>query len=329
MHRRDFLRTVGLGLGSLSTAAAAWSQPGKLLTVYVGYPAGGSPDLVARTVAPRLSQALQQKVIIDNRAGAGGGIAMDVLRKAPADGSALVLTPSPPLTINPFVYPRLAYNAFSDFTPVCRVVTFDLALAVPATHPAKTMREFVEWAKKNPNLASYGVPGLGSTPHFLGYLIAQASGIDYRVIGYRGGPQMSGDLIGGQLPSAIGVLSTFLQDHRTGKVRVLATAGASRSSLLPDVPTLAEALGTSAIRDVMTATEWYGLMAPAGTAPSVIASLNAAVEDVLREPKLVQQLTSQGHDPALLRGAAFGDLIRKDQDRWRAVVKESGFKLET
>lgn len=313
----------------MAASVGAWAQQGKTLTIYIGYPAGGSPDLVARTIAPRLSGQLKQNIVIENRPGAGGALAMDSLKKAPKDGTALALTPSPPLTLNPFVYPKLSYDAFEDFAPVGRVVTFDLALAVPASHPAKSMREFIEWARKNPDAALFGVPGLGSTPHFLGYLIGRAAGFDYRVVAYKGGPQLMSDLIGAQIPSAISVLSNFVQDHRSGRLRVLATSGSDRSTLLPEVPTLAQTFDAPAVREATTVIEWYGLMAPAGTPVESRERIHAAVVEVLKDKTISDTLTAQGHDPAPMPGPAFGEFIRKQQERWGSVVKESGFKLES
>jgi len=327
MNRRDFL-AQGTAFATAAVVTPAANAQSKPLTIYVGYPAGGSPDQVARTIAVRLGELLRTPVVVENRPGAGGALAMEAVKNGPKDGAALVLTPSPPVVLNPFVYPKLQYKV-TDFVPVGQAVTFDLALAVPATHPAKDLKQFIEWIKMNPKTASFGVPGLGSTPHFLGYLIGKAASAEYQVVGYRGGPQLMSDLLGAQIPSAISVLSNFVPDHRAGKLRVLATAGSHRSTLLPEVPTLAEFFNTPQLKDVVTLTEWYAFFAPAGTPQSVLAHIYGALEQVLSDKSIREALTAQGHDPAPQPASTLSETITRQQSRWRAIVKESGFKLES
>jgi len=331
MQRRELIRNVGLGLTALSTApfALAQTSAAKDLTIYIGYPAGGSPDLVARTISRRLGETLNRNVIVDNKAGASGQLVMNLLKSAPKDGSVLVLSPSVPVVMAPLLFPKLQYVPATDFVEVGRVVSFDLCLVVPASHPAKTAKEFLEWAKKNPEKAAYAVPGLGSTPHFLGYLLGKAGGFDFRAVAYRGGPQLMTDLIGGHVASAISVLANFVQDHRTGSLRVLATAGTQRSTLLPDVPTLAETFNTAALRDSTTATEWYSLFAPAGTPGATVQTIYSAIETTLKDKALYDTLVAQGHDPAPLPGPQLRVQINNAQERWRQVIKESGFKIDS
>lgn len=330
MQRRTFIRHAGLGLSALTAATATFGQDASKNTIlYVGYPPGGSPDLVARTISRRLGELLDRNIIIENRTGAAGNLAMEAVKHAPPDGSALVLSPSPPVVLAPLLYPKLPYRVPADFSFIGRVVNFELALVVHTNHPAKTAREFIEWARKNPANANYAVPGVGSTPHFLGYLIGKSGGFDYRVVGYRGGPQLMTDLLGGHVTSAISVLSNFVQDHRKGTLRVLATTGAQRSALLPEVPTLAEAFDMPAMREATTVVEWYGMLAPAGTPAPMLQKIYAAIADTMKDKAIHELLASQGHDPAPMPGPQFSDLVLQSQDRWGKVIKESGFKLES
>lgn len=331
MQRRELIRNVGLGLTAISTSSfsLAQSPAAKDLTIYIGFPAGGSPDLVARTISRRLGEILDRNVIVENRAGAGGQLVMSLLKSAPKDGSVVVLSPSPPVVMAPLLYPKLQYNPATDFVEVGRVVNFDLCLVVPASHPAKTAKEFLEWAKQNPAKATYAVPGLGSTPHFLGYLIGKAGDFDFRAVAYRGGPQLMTDLIGGHVSSAISVLANFVQDHRVGNLRVLATAGNQRSALLADVPTLGEAFSSQAMRESTTAVEWYSLFAPAGTPVATVQAVYSGIETTLKDKSLYDTLVSQGHDPAPMPGPQLKALIERAQERWRQVIKNSGFKIES
>jgi len=319
-------RTLALALlAALAVAApSARADVDKPVRLLVGFAPGGSADIAARLVADRIKDDLHQPVVVENRPGAGGRLVADAVKNAPADGSVLMLTPIVVTVLAPMVFSKLPYDPVADFAPVAQVANFQFALSVNASHPAKTMQELVAWYKANPTKANFGSPAPGSLPHFFGVMIAKGTGVELVHVPYNGGGPMMNALMGGeQLTAAIDTLVEQVELHRTGRVRILATSGATRSPLLPDVPTFAEA-GLAGIEG----TAWFGIYAPAKTPESTVRQLNAAINKALASAELRERLTKLGLEPA---GGSADDLaarMAQDSARWAPIVKASGFRAD-
>ena len=319
-------RTLALALlAALAVAApSARADVDKPVRLLVGFAPGGSADIAARLVADRIKDDLHQPVVVENRPGAGGRLVADAVKNAPADGSVLMLTPIVVTVLAPMVFSKLPYDPVADFAPVAQVANFQFALAVNANHPAKTMQELVAWYKANPAKANFGSPAPGSLPHFFGVMIAKGTGVELVHVPYNGGGPMMNALMGGeQLTAAIDTLVEQVELHRTGRVRILATSGATRSPLLPDVPTFAEA-GLAGIEG----TAWFGIYAPAKTPESTVRQLNAAINKALASAELRERLTKLGLEPAGGSAADLAARMAQDSARWAPIVKASGFRAD-
>ena len=302
-------------------ARADVDKPVRLL---VGFAPGGSADIAARVIADRIKDDLRQPVVVENRPGAGGRLVADAVKNAPADGSVLMLTPIVVTVLAPMVFSKLSYDPIADFAPVAQVANFQFALSVNASHPAKNMQELVAWYKANPTKANFGSPAAGSLPHFFGVMIARGTGVDLVHVPYNGGGPMMNALVGGdQIVAAIDTLVEQVELHRTGRVRILATSGASRSPLLPDVPTFTEA-GLAGIEG----TAWFGVYAPAKTPESTVRQLNAAINRALANGELRERLTKLGLEPAGGSPADLAARMAQDTARWAPIVKASGFRAD-
>lgn len=320
MHRRSLLKASAASLLA-PLHAVAQDKP---ITIVVGFSAGSAPDIAARFVANHLPGALDgRNVIVDNRPGAGGQLAFAALKQAPTDGSVLAFVPSNLLTIFPSIYSKLPYEA-KDVTPIVTACTFDFALVVSNDHPAKTLAEFVEWAKANPKQASIGNPGLGTPQHFFGWTFGRAAGVEFEAVPYRSTPQMAQEVAGGQVAAAIAAQPVFIELVRAGKLRMLATTGDTRSTVFPNVPTFAEA-GFPALRSV----EWFGFFGRAGTPQPVLDRFAKAVREVVQRNDVRAQLQGMGFTAVAHDAQWLNNVIRADFDRWADVVRRTGFKAES
>ena len=324
IDRRTLLSAAALGaLCPLSALAQALDQ----VKIYYGFPAGSAGDSVARRVAEKLGGTPYSKNpgFVENKPGAGGRIAVESLKAAPADGSVLTLALVSALSVYPYIYPKLAYRQ-DDVTPVSIGAIMFHGLAVGPAVPAevKTLKDFLAWAKANPAQASYGSPGAGSMPHLLGALLGMRAGVELKHVPYRGTVPSITDLVGGQIAAAMNPSGDYLQYMKTGRVRVLATSGKARSPYLPDVPTFSE-LG---FPDV-TVEEWFGFYAPAKTPAATIASASAAINAALRDKSVVDALALVG----LVAHGSTPQAMAADQkeefERWGPLVKQIGFTAES
>jgi tripartite-type tricarboxylate transporter receptor subunit TctC len=288
----------------------------------VGFPAGGSIDVVARLLVDQM-KGYAASMIVDNRPGAGGRIALDTLKGGDADGSMIILTPGDQITLFPHVYKKLGYSPLQDFIPVSTVCTVQFLLTVGPMVPAhvKTLADFVEWCRANPKLATYGTPGAGSRPHFLGVTLARGAGFEFVHLPYKGGAPAIQDLLGGQIPATISVISNALSHVQSGGLRALATTAPRRSSLLPEVPTVREA-GYPGLEAV----EWVGVFVPANTPAHIVTGLNGAIHQALKTDTFQAGLAKQSFDIAGSSPSDLVQLIKSDTQRWAEVVKASGFK---
>lgn len=320
--RRMFLQ-AGVAAAASSSSLNTLAQSSKPISIIVGFPPGGSPDLVARTLADKLAQKLNRSVVVENKTGAGGQLALAALMNSPADGSAYCLTPSAMMTTGPLLYSKLPFDV-AKIEPVITACKIEHGVVVGPGAPVKSLAELLAWMKATPGKAFYGIPAAGSSPHFVGMLLARAAGVEAQAVLYRGGPPMVADLLGGQVPAAVNVLGNFIEFHRSGKLRVLATSGAVRSPLLQEVPTLAELGFPQAQVD-----DWYGFMAKVGTPKSETTAFAAAVREVVEMRDVRAALLSTGHNPLLMNADELAQDIVNARKRWAEVIRQTGFKLES
>ncbi|MEY4362818.1 MAG: hypothetical protein RLZZ24_170, partial [Pseudomonadota bacterium] len=239
MKRKTLLALVAL-TASLWSAPSAFAQSDKTLRIVVGFPAGVSIDVVTRILTDKMKDELKRPVIVDNRPGAGGRLAAELLKSAPADGNTVMITPIVVPVLAPMVFNKLGYNPDTDFLPVGKVCDFSFALAVPANAPVKNLKEYAAWLKANPQQANFGSPAAGSLPHFFGVMIGTALNVEMVHVPFNGGAALQTAVLGGHAPAGIDVVMEWQQNAKSGKVNVLATSGAQRSKVMPDVPTFKE-----------------------------------------------------------------------------------------
>ena len=312
---------AGLWLSAMAATAAA--QVDKPVRLIVGFGPGASTDIAARLLAERMKDDLKQPVTVDNKPGAGGRIAAEMLKNAPADGATIMICPIVVPVLAPLVFSKLGYDPLADFTPVAQVANFQFALSVNAGHPAKNVQELIAWFKANPAQANYGTPAPGSLPHFFGVMLARGAGLDLVHVPYNGGGALMTALMGNQVGSAIDTLVDQIELQRSGKIRLLATSAAQRSALLPEVPTFGEA-GLKGVEG----TSWFAVYAPAKTPPATVAQLNAAINKALASPELRQRFAALGLEPTGGSPADLAAAMRRDTERWAPVVKASGFRAD-
>lgn len=317
MQRRHFT-----ALAATALAAPAVFAQDRTLKILVGFPPGGSVDVIARLLAEKLRASLGQTVLVDNKPGAGGRVALNEIKKAAPDGQTLVLTPSGALVIQPWIYSNLGYDPTKDFTPVSRVVTFDFAVTAGPGAPQGDLRSILGWMKNNPTKASYATSGAGTVPHFAGLMLSQVAGVPITHVPYRGGAPAAQDLIGGQIPLMVDTASETLEHHKTGKVRILAVTGEQRSRALPEVPTLKE-IGVN-----MAADAFFGLYGPAGMPQDAVSRIDRAVADALKDPTIQDRIYALGLVPAHGSAADLGATQAAHLKKWEAPIKASGFKAE-
>jgi len=317
---RAGLAAVAL-LAAVSVAGSAAAQTfDKPVRILVGFPPGGTADLIARVVADKLKDSLGVPVIVDNRPGAIGRIAAEAVKNAAPDGTTIMAMPIGPMAVVPHSTKNLNYDPLKDFTPIAIGATFQFAIAAGPASNAKTWQEFVAWAKANPDKAAYATSGAGSLPHFFGLLLSTEIGVPMLHVAYKGSAAYINDLIGGAVPAAIDAMADLTELHRSGKIRILATSGAKRSTALPDVPTFKE-LGLVGVE----ASGWFGFFGPANMSKPVVDALNRGITKALQSPDVVEKLTKIGMDPATGSADDFTKIFVSDYAKWGPVVKASGF----
>ncbi|MBI5256585.1 MAG: twin-arginine translocation pathway signal protein [Burkholderiales bacterium] len=323
--RRRLLRTLvatGLWPGLVLPARAQGLGLAKIL---LGAPAGGAGDLMARRLAEKLRGGYAGTVIVENKPGAGGQLAVAALKDAADDGSVLLLTPSSLLSIYPFTYKTLPYKPETDLAPVCLAAYATMALAVGPGVPAsvQSFKDFLAWARANPAQASYGSPAAGSIPHLLMAAVAQASGVALTHVAYRGSTNALQDLRGGTLPALSAPVGAFLPHLKSGQLRLLAVSGDKRNAALPEVPTYRE------LGHALTAREWYGFFLPGRASKDTVARAAAALQAALRLPDVAEALAQFGLEAASSTPAELAALIRADSDEWRTLIRKLGFTADS
>ena len=314
---------AGCALAFGASLAAAQSYPSKSIKLIVPFPPGGSTDIFARTIGSKLSESLKQQVIIDNRGGAGGSIGADAAAKSPPDGYTLLMGHIGTLAVNPAIYPRLPYDPQRDFAPVTLVATVANVLVVNPSLPFKGVADLVTYAKANPGKLSYGSGGNGSAAHIAFELFKQQTGTDIVHIPYKGTAPSVTDVIGGQIGMTMTGAPPLMQFVTSGRLRALGVSSSTRVDALPNVPTIAES-GVPGFE----ATQWYGIVAPAGTPREIVMLLNREIHAILKTPEMRERIQSEGAVAAPTTPEEFSQLIKSEGARWGAVVKAAGIKAQ-
>jgi tripartite-type tricarboxylate transporter receptor subunit TctC len=321
LARRRFLHlaTAAAALPSVSRMATAQTYPTRPVRLIIGYPPGGSADITARLLGQWLSERLGQPFVIESRPGASTNIATEAVVRAPPDGYTLLLV-APANAINATLYEKLNFNFISDIAPVAGIIRFPNVMVVNPLVPAKTVPEFIAYAKANPGRLNMASSGNGSTIHVSGELFKMMTGVNMIHVPYRGGAPALTDMISGQVQVMFDNVPTSIEFIRAGKLRALAVTTPTRSEVLPDLPTVADFVPG------YEASAWYGVGVPKGTPDDIIGKLNKEINAILAEPKAKARLADLG--ASLLAGspADFGKLVADETEKWGKVVKFSGAK---
>lgn len=323
-NRRHFSTTLALMSVAGGLPSLARAQPADTVRILVGFPAGGGSDHIARRLAERLQGTLAPTVIVENRAGAGGQIAVSALKNSAPDGTTLLLSVPGPITLAQFTFKSLPYKP-DDIVPAAMVSTFAFALAVGPGVPesVRTLKDYLAWARSNKANAVFGSPAAGATPHLVGMMLSKASGVELTHVPYRGDAPGIQDLIGGQVPAYLSTIGSFSPHMKSGRLRLLAISGVSRNAIAPDVPTWREQ--GFAIDNI----EWTGIFVPKGTPPAVVQRVASAVQAVVMQPDFAKFLAELGMTPQTSTPQSFAEQVRAETEQWRADIKRIGFTAES
>lgn len=321
--RRRFAAMSMLGLGSATLPTPFVQAQSSLGTarLLVGFAAGGAVDMIARSLAEHL-KGYAANVIVENRPGAGGRLALEALKAAPPDGSVVALTPGEQLSLFPHIYKVMNYDALRDFAPVSTVCTVQFLLAVGPAVPANvnSLDSFVAWCRANPKQATFGTPGAGTRHHFFGQQLGRATGFEFTHVPYKGAPPAMQDVLAGQVAAIITVTSNALPHVRAGRLRALVTTAPRRSASLPDLPTVKEA-GHPSLESV----EWFGLLMPRSTPRDVVDALNSATRQATGTDQFKAVAEKLSVELGTSTPGQLAQMIAADFARWPEVVKSSGF----
>lgn len=323
LTRRQLLAASGAAVAS--SPLPTWAQGHDTARILTGFPPGGTVDVVARRVADRLRGGYARTVLVENKPGAGGRLAVDELKRSAPDGSSLLITPAAMVTLYPHLYPRLSYG-LEDVTPVCAATTvvFGLAVGPGVPESVRSLKDFLVWARTTGDKAAYGSPGAGSPPHYLGALLEKETGVTLNHVPYRGTVPGIQDLLGGQIASFSGPIGDYLPHVKTGRLRVLATSGPVRSRFLPEVPTFTE-LGHKALEQV----EWYGFFLPGRATPELAQRAAAAIRAAMAGAEMAEGLAAFGLEVATNGPSELARAVKAEHAAWAPIVKRVGFTPES
>ena len=326
MNRKNVVIGAALAVLAVTVAAqsaVAQSFPSKPVRILVGFGAGGSTDIVARTLAQTLTAEWKQNVLVENRPGASGMIAAELVAKSPADGYTLMVTPQTSLAVAPALYGKAVYDTMRDFTPITLTGYTPLLMVVHPSFPPKTFKEFIALAKKSKEPITFGSGGVGSSPHMAGELMASQLGIKITHVPYKGENPALADTIGGQIPIMFGNLPVAVPHVNSGRLRGLANTWSTRSPLAKDIPTVAE----SGFKDYAIAT-WFGLLGPANMPPELVARIQRDTAKVFNQTATKDKLTGMGVDLVLNSPEQFRDYLKSEIARYSKVIKDAGIKAQ-
>ncbi len=323
MRSTNWLLAVAMLVATSMQPVLAQDYPEKTIRIIVPYPAGGTADLLARSIGQKMAESLGRQILIDNRAGAGGNIGADLAARAAPDGYTLLMGTVATHAINPNLYPKMPYDAARDFAPIILVATLPNLLVVHPSVPARNVKELIALAKSKPGELAYASAGNGTSQHLSGELFKKMTGVDMIHVPYKGNAPAVTDLVGGQVQVMFDNIPVSLQQVRAGKLRALAVTGPRRSPVLPDLPTLSEA-GLSGF----SIASWFALFAPAGTPPKILLRLNQEAGKAIASQQLRQQWLTQGIEPAGSTSEQLAAFQRKEVLKWAKIVRDSGARVE-
>ncbi|MBI5257238.1 MAG: Twin-arginine translocation pathway signal [Burkholderiales bacterium] len=320
--RRLALSLAGAALAAALAAPGAALAQQRTLKILVGFPAGGGTDAIARTLADKLKDELGTPVIVENKPGAGGQLAAQALKAAAPDGTTLFISHDHTISVLPLVSKNPGYDPQKDFAPVAGFASFVNAFAVSSGTPAKTLGEYTAWIKaQGQGKGVVGVPAPASTPEFMVKVLGERFKLDLTPAPYRGSAPMIGDMLGNQIAAGVGSVPDFIDNHKGGRLRVLAVGGEKRQAILPDVPTLAEA-GVAGFEDL----PYYGFFAPAGTPKAAIDEFSAALAKVIARPEVRERLTALGLAVEFMNAQQLATRERAYAKTWAEIIRKSGFQ---
>lgn len=321
--RRRYAAQLLLAAAALGVSGLAFGQAGPI-RVLVGFPPGGGTDAIARVLADKLKDQLGVTVIVENKAGAGGQLAAQALKVAAPDGNTLFLTHDHSVSILPLVMKNPGFDPAKDFVAVAGFATFVNALAVSGGNPAKSVNDYVAWVRsQGAGMGTVGVPAPASVPEFLVKVVGQKYALDLQAAPYRGSAPMMADMLGNQIAAGVASIPDFIENHKAGKIRVVAVMGSARQAVMPEVPTFAE-LGLAGFEDI----PYYGYFAPAGTPKAVIDRFSDALAKVLAQSELRSQLTAMGLAVGHMSPEQLASRERAYSQTWARVIKASGFQAQ-
>ncbi len=316
-------RTLGLAAAALLVAGPALADT-STVKILVGFPPGGGTDAIARVLADKLKDQLGANVIVENRAGAGGQLAAQALKAAPADGTVLFLSHDHSISILPLTLKNPGFNPAEDFVPVAGFATFVNGLALSGGTPARSYQEYLAWVREDvKKRGTVGVPAPASTPEFFVKVIGQKNGLDLQAAPYRGSAPMMGDMLGNQIAAGVGSVPDFIENHKAGKIRIVAVIGGKRQATLPDVPTFTE-LGLTGFEDL----PYYGLFAPKGTPKATLERYSAALAKVIALPEVNERLTAMGLTVGHMSAEQLAGRERAYSQTWARIIQASGFQAQ-
>jgi tripartite-type tricarboxylate transporter receptor subunit TctC len=317
---------LAASLSALAMALPAWSQtqayPQKPVKVVVAFTAGGTTDILARTVTQQLSEKLKQPFVIDNKPGAGGNLGTELVVRSAPDGYTLIVNSVGPIAVNPTLYGKLPYNPLTDLVPIVQIADVPNVLVIHPSVPANTMEELIAYAKANPGKLNYGSTGIGTSSHLSSFMLSKRVGFEATHIPYKGADALK-DLLAGRIQFMFATIPSVMTHITAGKLKPIAVSSLKRSRSMPEVPTVVEKGFPQ-----FEAGSWFGFFAPKGTPDAVISMVNKAVNEILQVPAIEQQMIAQGADPAGGTPAQFGQFVQREHDKWRVIVRDSGAKAE-
>jgi tripartite-type tricarboxylate transporter receptor subunit TctC len=321
MRRRQLLGVAAFAaLRAAPAAAQTASYPLKPVHVVVAFTAGGTTDILARAVSQKLSESLKQPFVIDNKPGAGGNLGTEFVVRSPPDGYTLIVNSVGPMAVNKTLFKSLAYDPLVDLVPIVQIADVPNVLVVHPDLPARTLEEFIAYAKANPGKLSYASTGVGTSSHLSSFMLAKRIGAETQHIPYKGADALI-DLLAGRTEFMFATIPSVIGFIKAARLRPLAVSSLQRSRSLPDVPTIAEKGFPG-----FSAGSWFGFFAPKGTPGAAVAVINKAVNDAL--PSLEAQMIGEGADPVGGSAAQFAQFTQQEFEKWRAIVRESGAKAE-
>jgi tripartite-type tricarboxylate transporter receptor subunit TctC len=307
---------------AIPSGAQAQAYPQKPVKVVVAFTAGGTTDILARTVTQQLSEKLKQPFVIDKKPGAGGNLGTELVVRSAPDGYTLIVNSVGPIAVNPTLYGKLPYNPLTDLVPMVQIADVPNVLVIHPSVPANSMEELIAYAKANPGKLNYGSTGIGTSSHLSSFMLSKRVGFEATHIPYKGADALK-DLLAGRIQFMFATIPSVMPHITAGKLKPIAVSSLQRSRSMPDVPTVVEKGFPQ-----FEAGSWFGFFAPKGTPEAVISMVNKAVNEILQVPAIEQQMIAQGADPAGGTPAQFGQFVQREHDKWRVIVRDSGAKAE-